>query len=1145
MQKTCCVVLAGAGRRRYLNQILLVMRLTAILLTVAFLNVHAAVTAQSVTISGKDLSLKAVFAAIKQQTGYIVFSSKEDLDRIPPVTLQVKDMPLAALMSILLKDQPLIYTIDNQTIVLSRKPAPLPAGAAIIAAFLPIAGQVTDHNGAPVAGVSIRVRQRKIGTATDQQGRFSIRDIPDNITIDISAVGYAPLSIQLSNGIFIPIVTVSPPPQNPDAATIVGSTLVNGDPANLQIRLAMSTSALKEVIVNRGYYTTTERLNTGSVATVTSADIAKQPVSNVLQALQGLVPGLVVTQLSGFSSAPFNVKIRGQNNLATNGNQGVNNNSEPLYIVDGVPIVSGIGPSQMNSGINQNGFIGPTNGQSPLFGINPSDIESVSILKDADATAIYGARGANGVILITTKKGQAGKTVLDANVYSGVSLQTKKLDLMNTQQYLDMRKRAFVNDGTTPTTGNAYDLLVWDQNKYTNWQKELLGTAQTTDAQLSLSGGNQYTTFRLSGGFNNQTPPFNGNYKEQRASGALSMSNNAFDGKLQTTAMINFSSTTGNLPSADPTSLVFLAPNAPSLTDSLGNLNFEGWRSAGNYPYNAVAFKRLYSAKTKNLIANVGLKYRLATGLHINASLGYNMARQNQLQTSPSGSFDPLYGPGRESVFGTNNSQSWIIEPSITWDRNFGKHSLQTLVGTTFQDAVIDGSYITARGYTSDALLEDMSAATSYNVSTNYAQTKFSSVYARINYNYDGKYVINLNGRRDGSSRFARGRQFGDFGSIGAAWLFGEETFVIDHLHFISSGKLRASYGLVGGDGLGDYQYLASFRSGNNPYQGTPVLELQKLANDEFSWTTNRKLEAAMALGFLHDRVNVEFAVFRNRSGNQLVSYPLPATAGFSSVISNLPALVQNTGWELTLQSQVISTRNIRWNTNLNVSRSRNKLLEFPDLENTSYAGRYAIGRSITSQGMRRFAGIDPQTGFYTFTDENGDGSVDIYGSTDYIYQDNAPAFFGGWNNDISYGNFQLGFLFSFTKQKGFLRLSNVFPGALSSGLGNQLVAEQQLAGKPVQDNYTAISYRNDLFNFYSSDAAWVDASYIRLQNVSLAYNLPAAIIGKAKIQSLRIYMQCQNLMTITGFKGPDPSTPGSFSLPPRKMITGGLQLTL
>lgn len=1156
MQKTCCVLSAGAWRRRYLSicalhgpgkasrcsaKILLVMRLTAILLTVAFLNVHASVTAQAVTISGKDLSLKTVFAAIKQQTGYIVFSNKEDIDRLRPVTLHVSNMPLPALMDLLLKDQPLRYTIENQTIILSRKPAIRMPEMATISMYLPVAGQVIDLNGIPVAGVSIRVRQTKTGMATDVQGRFSIKDAPSNAIIDISAVGYDPLTIQMMDGAFLTVTNASNRPVDPDAATLVGSTLQNHDPAALLIRLARSTAALQEVIVNRGYYTTTERLNTGSVTTVTSADIAKQPVSNVLQALQGMVPGLAVTQVNGFSSAPFNVKLRGQNNLANNGNAGVNNISEPLYIVDGVPIVSGIGPAAMNSGIIQNGMIGPTGGQSPLFGINPADIESISVLKDADATAIYGARGANGVILITTKKGREGKTVIDANVYSGVSLQTRKLDLMNTAQYLEMRKRAFQNDGISPDAGNAYDLTVWDQDRYTNWQQEQLGTAQTTDAQLSLSGGNQFTTFRLSGGFNQQTPPFEGNYKEQRASGSLSVTNTAFNGKLQTSAMVNFSSTNSNLPASDPTSLIFLAPNAPSLLDTAGNLNYAEWRNTGGLPFSAVAFKRQYRAVTKNLIANVNIRYEFQPGLSLQASVGYNTARQNQLQKSPSTSYDPTF-PNREADFGANNSQSWIIEPSLNWNRSFGNHSLQAMVGSTFQDAVIDGNRITARGFTSDALLENMGAASNYFITNNYAQTRFSSVYARINYNYGGKYVINLNGRRDGSSRFANGRQFGDFGSIGAAWLFSEESFAIEHLPFLSSGKLRASYGLVGGDGLGDYQYLTSFRASNNPYQGTPTFELVKLANDEFSWTTNHKLEAALSAGFMRDRLTAEFAVYRNRSGNQLVSYPLPGTAGFSSVIANLPALVQNAGWEFSLQARLISMPAVSWSTRFNISRNTNELLEFPGLELSSYAGRYAIGRSISSLGMRRFAGVDPQTGEYLFADENGDGSVDVFGNTDFIYKDNVPAFFGGWTNDVRYKDFSLSFLFSFTKQQGALRLSNVFPGALSGGLGNQLVLDKQIAGKPVPESLTTTSYRNDLFNFYSSDAVWVDASYIRLQNLSLAYNLPA---DRIKLQNLRVYVQCQNLFTLTGYKGPDPATPASFALPPRKMITAGIQLSI
>jgi TonB-linked SusC/RagA family outer membrane protein len=1109
-----CTVRACA----YKSNFLLIMKLTSFLLLVMLLQVRAAGYGQKITFVKKDATLSQIFSEIYRQTGYGVLSSGYERQGAQRVGANFHDASLDAVLNACLGKLQLEYLIEDKMIVIRDKTLPIPAtpetNPKADTGFL-VTGRIVDAQHQPLLGASYVLvgNQSTMQGRTDETGRFKFNANKGN-SFTVRYVGFENYHIRIWKG---------------DMGDIV---------------LSKRVDSLREVKIVIGYGTTTSRLSTGNVSVVTSKDISKQPVTNVLQALQNMVPGMFVTQTNGFASSPFNVKIRGQNAMSTSGNAGVNSISEPLFIIDGVPVISGA-VAQTNVGINQNGFQGPTGGQSPLFGLNPDDVESISVLKDADATAIYGARGANGVILITTKKGKPGKTLFTAEVYSGLSLQTKKLHLMNTTEYLAMRKRAFENDGISPEDWNGYDLLHWDPKQYTNWQNEFLETAHTTNAGLSLSGGDANTTFRLNAGFNTQTPPFKGDFKEQRTSVALNVNNNSFGNRLNTSVMVNFSSTTSNLPSVDPTPLIFLAPNAPSLTDDKGELNFNGWRAAGGLPYQVPSLRRPYHAGTLNLISNVTVGYTFSPGLKFNVSLGYNSARQDQLSTSPSGSFDPAYNIGREADFGTNNSRTWIIEPTLTWDKHWGKHTLQAMAGSTFQDALIQGSNILARGFTSDAVLHNLGAASSITAFDNYVNTRFESVYARLNYNYNGRYVLNLNGRRDGSSRFAGGRQFGDFGSVGAAWIFSDENGVHELLPFLSLGKLRASYGLVGSDALGDYQYLSSFITGNNPYQNTPAFNLSRLANNTFSWTTNKKAEIGLALGFLDGAINTEFSVYRNRSGNQLVSEPLPSTAGFNSILTNLPALVENKGIEFTLQTRNIQTKNVQWTTNFNISRNNNKLLEFPGLDNSPYYSLYAIGRSISSLGMLQYTGVDKASGAYTFADTNHDGQVDMFGNKDYIYKNTTPSFFGGLGNNFSYKSIQLSVFFAFTKQKGVLRLSNQYPGSISGGLGNQLELSEQLSGKPPLENLTTSTYNPSLSGYYRSDAVWVDASYLRLQNLSLSYNLPAMQLAKAKMQSLKVYLQCQNLFTITGYKGTDPASSGSFALPPRKLITAGIQLGL
>ncbi|HYO21159.1 MAG TPA: SusC/RagA family TonB-linked outer membrane protein, partial [Flavisolibacter sp.] len=863
------------------------MKLSAFILLIGCLQVSAKGISQQITLKLKEAPLEKLFSEIKKQTGYVVFYDYAAIAEAKKVTVDVKNASVEQLLEQAFKGQPFEFIIEGKTIFVTKK-APEKKSSVQVQASTPppidVKGRIVNEEGQPVAA-SILVKGTQQGTTSNTDGFFELKGVPENATLVISGVGIQTFEVPVR-----------------------GRT----DLAVLNAKIKVSPIDEIQII---GYGQQNRRLATGNVTTVNSQTIEKQPVANVLQALQGQVPGLIVTQSSGFASAPFGVKIRGQNSIAANVNDGINNLSEPLYIVDGVPVVSAGSSSDLNVGINKNNFTGPAVGQSPLYGLNPSDIESISILKDADATAIYGARAANGVVLITTKKGRLGKSTVSANIYSGASLQTRKLKLMNTADYIEMRTRAFANDNITPAAGNAYDLKLWDQNRYTDWQKEFLATAHTTDAQLSLSGGDNQTTYRIGAGLNKTSPPFKGDYREERASGSMALTNFSFNRKLHTVISLNFSSTTSNLPPADLTSLIFIAPNAPSLYDSAGNLNYAGW-PAFTFPSDATALKRLYTAATKNMIGSLVLKYQIIPGLDVGSSFGYNIVRQDQVEIAPSASIDPAINSAAFSTFGNNDSRIWVIEPVLNYRSTFGLHTVTTLLGSTFQETEVEGNSIRATGYASDAFLNSMAAAAAFsNPSTNYVQTKFNSVYARINYNYNDKYVVNLNGRRDGSSRFAEGRRFGNFGSVGAAWIFSREKWMGKASNFLSLGKLRASFGLVGGDNFSDYQYFSSFTSGFSPYQGTTAYELRRLANDQFRWTTNKKLEAAILLGFLQDRITTEFSWYRNRSGNQLVSYPLPSLAGFTSVVENLPAVIENKGWELSVQSQTIQTRNLNWST--------------------------------------------------------------------------------------------------------------------------------------------------------------------------------------------------------------------------------------
>ncbi|RZL11081.1 MAG: SusC/RagA family TonB-linked outer membrane protein, partial [Pedobacter sp.] len=617
-------------------------------------------------------------------------------------------------------------------------------------------------------------------------------------------------------------------------------------------------------------------------------------------------------------------------------------------------------------------------GVSPLMSINAADIESIEILKDADATAIYGSRGANGVVLITTKKSALGKTKFDLNVYQGIGKATP-LKLLNTQEYLEMRREALANEGYTNSyPSDAYDINgTWDQNRYTDWQKVLIGSnANTTSLQGSISGGDERTQFLFTSGYRKETSVFPGDLGYQKGSFHLSVNHNSMNKRFTFNASFIGSADKNDQPSLDLTyEARRLQPNAPSIHNSDGSLNWEN--STWNNPF--ASLLNSYNGSVKNIVGNTVFGYEILPGLKLKSSFGLNYIDLKEFNAYPSTAYNPAEGltSARSEVrYSTGNTNSWIVEPQLSYDRKLGDHQLSLLLGVTYQDQRLEKVTTHYQNFPSNDLLHNLSSAAYINpydfVKSIY---KYNAVFGRINYNWNGKYIINLTARRDGSSRFGPGHQFANFGAIGAAWLFYKDEFVNNNLPFLSFGKLRASYGVTGSDQIGNYQFLDTYAipEGNNIYQGMAGLAPSRLYNPDFAWESNKKLEVAMELGFINDRILFTFAYYNNRSSNQLVDYALPMTTGFTGVLSNLAATVQNTGIEAELNT-INFTGRFNWTSSFNLTIPQNKLIAFPNIESSTYANTYVVGESIYIERLYEFTGVDPQMGIYTFRDFNGDG---------------------------------------------------------------------------------------------------------------------------------------------------------------------------
>lgn len=888
---------------------------------------------------------------------------------------------------------------------------------------------------------------------------------------------------------------------------------------------------IEEVVLNAGYYKVKDKERTGSIAKISAKDIENQPVTNVLASAQGRMAGVSIVQNSGTPGGGFDIQIRGKNSIRRDGN-------EPLYIIDGIPVISET-PSIYSAAIL------PYASVSPLNAINPNDIESFEMLKDADATAIYGSRGANGVIIVTTKKGKKGRTDLKLNTSYSLSAVTNRLQMMGTSDYLRMRRTAFQNDGISAIPANAYDLNTWSQERETDWQKELIGkTAESSVVQLSLSGGSETTSYLISYGHTEQSTvlPAGFQYKSNNLTGNFSY--RTPDRRLEVNLTNTLSFQDNNVLNSDVTGRsITLSPNAPSLYKPDGSLNWEN--STFTNPLGA--FKSEYLNSTSFINSGTQISYKLFPFLSLKFNGGITHQNFEEFSLRPHTMSNPAANlTSANSTSSKNNSSilSYILEPQITGAYTFGNHSLDVLIGATLQKSETNQSSMQGLGFESNALIQNIGAAKTKIISDQVRnQYNYTAVFARLNYKFLKRYILNVTGRRDGSSRFGPENRFGNFGAVGAAWVMSDEKWM-KSISWLSFAKLRGSIGTSGNDRIGDYQYLDTYTVSSNIYNTITALNPSRLYNPDFSWEKTLKKEVAAEVSFFKSRWNLSAAYYENTSSNQLVGIPLPATTGFSSIQSNLPAKVQNTGWEFETSVQVFKGGKFKYDTSLNLSVPDSKLLEFPNLEGSTYTNQYVIGYPTTLVKVYQYAGINPDTGLYQFTDYNNDGKI-TSPDDNKVIERLGVRFFGGWSNNFRYERWSASFLWQFVKQRNWnYNRQMLIPGSLN----NQPVevldvwSASNPTGTYMPYSSGTVAAKSSLHSFFQNSTAAVgDASFIRLKNVQLNYSIPVSRFG---IKEAMIYVQGQNLLTITKYFGLDPEFLLTGYLPPLKTYAVGFQLT-
>jgi TonB-linked SusC/RagA family outer membrane protein len=978
------------------------------------------------------------------------------------------------------------------------------------------------------------VKNGKGSTSTDAGGNFLLKNVNENAVLVVSYLGYVTSEQAVSK----------------DFAYII---------------LKQSRNKLDEVQVI-AYGTTSRRLSTGNISTVKANEIEKSPVLNPLLAIQGRVPGIFIEQVNGLAGSGVKIRIQGQNSIA--------GGNEPLYVIDGVPFTSRLLPGITNTldpQANPSAQLGAGAG-NPLNFINPNDIESIDVLKDADATSIYGSRAANGAILITTRKGKAGETRVDLNMQQGWGKVVSRLKMMNTEQYLSLRREAFTNDKINqddpPYNDPGYktevypDLTSFDQTRYTDWQKVFTGgTSAFSDVRVGVSGGGATTQFASGVDYKRQSSVFRGDFDDEQVTLNFNVSSASTNNKFKLNFGGYYLYDQNNVPPFDFTEVSLItAPNSPSLYSGDGMVNFAPVNGLTSFDNPVKWLSSVDKILTKNLIINADASFEILPGLSLKGNFGFTDLATNEVSTAPLSIYVPEWRSfmPRSAEFANGDIRSWIVEPNVSYKRPISKGTLSVLLGATLQRTDALGQRLRAEGFANDLSLEDINSASAISRNFNGATTsyiyKYSALFARMNYNWRDRYILNATARRDGSSRFGAKNQFANFGSIGAAWLFSNEDLIRSGFKWLSFGKLSASYGTTGNDQIRNYAFMGIYNPTDGlgrPYQGQASLNAANLSNPYLQWESTRKLNFALDLGFWDDRVLFNVNYYYNRSSNQLLDYSLPFTTGFSSILSNFPATVVNKGIESSLSVEPIKSKGFNWNINLNFTLPKNVLNTFPDLANSSYASSLVIGQSLNIRRYYRYAGVNPQTGLYQVYKADGsltstpDGTAD---RTVFINPD--PKFYGGVQNTFNYRNFTLSFLLQYVKQRaeglyfglpepGFFNANQ--PARLNNRWlkpGDQAEFQKAFTGLVfIDDSYAASAAAR------SSDKNIGDASFLRLKNVSLSWSLPSSLTQKLKLKNMRLYAQGQNLFTITDYIGLDPETKSTTTLPPLRMITFGAQV--
>jgi TonB-linked SusC/RagA family outer membrane protein len=1136
-----------------------IMRLTAALLLLAALHVSAAGYAQRVTLTMHDEPLEKVIMEIGRQGNVEILFNNDLIRKAGRVTVVLKDADVDEALSMALSSTRFNFKLVEGMLIISPRESQLPVKTPASAVTPPpgeIKGTVSDQGGNPVPNASVLNRTRKKGTQTDAAGAFTIAASEKDV-LEISSVGY-----------------------------VTQTYRVTGRSADLTFTLSPQVSDLNAVVMI-GYGSSQKKDLTGSVSVIAGKDVQDIPFNTVDNAIAGKAAGVQVTKTDGTPGGAVRIRVRGSTSII--------GGNDPLYVVDGVPMqvqsnyinqgydVSnpiGNDVSAGQGGVSQGMSTGFVNGLNSLGGLNPDDIESISILKDASASAIYGSKAANGVVIITTKKGKKDtKPQITANYYATTTSIFRRPQLLNADQYRTLLTEAAVNDNAArDKAGRAHgadgDRIINNPDQYfqkgnTDWIKTVTRNTLSHTAEVAIQGGGASSRYYTSLAYTS-TPGLIKGSDYHRIVGKINLENE-ISRNFRFITNLNIGYTDQNITNGAYDQALKARPDYVPF-DSTGN--FTNFANVG-YSYqgfqNPIALlTAINNSKTTSILGSVSAVYDIIPGLQFKSTVSLNNQIYNQRLFTPSylmigsffGSVDNSGGIG-----GNSNSRfaDWFVENTLGYTKQWNdKHALNVLAGTSYETQKTSFFSATATGYPNNNVLNSLSSAITplytKGDEPSKPQSYLVSYYLRANYTLMDKYLFTFTGRSDGSSKFGPDNKFGYFPSGAIAWRLSKEAF-LEKAGWIEDIKLRGSYGLTGNQNIGDQKYRTLYTPYS--YAGNNALVPDQLGNPTVKWETTKQLDLGLDFSFFKSRLQGTFDYYNKQTDDALLALPVPLSSSYSSLLGNVVG-IRNRGFEFLLQGDIIRTKDFRWNMSANITWNRSiitRLSKTADLGQIKTPSGLEYQNTLLQEGQplglitgMKVTGIihdqkdldaykgklGIMSGYFWHLDV-GDPMFQLdtagygaYGGGGYpdfhaLIGTGAPKYFGGFTEGFSYKNFDLNLYFLFS-QGGHLMWGDDVSSTNWVGAANGASNANVSMLKRFNTEHTGSGRPRLLLPgdqlMYASNLSVYSSSYLKLRTASMSYRFSKMPwMSKAGVSAAQIYVSATNLFTITKYPGNDPET--------------------